>query len=134
MVRPERIRFKFPRASRLNLASEFNLVKASGKSWTGRHLVMATLAREDPAQLKIGIITTRRIGPAVTRNRVRRKLREIFRLNQQRIRPGNWLVTIARRSSADATYQDLENDWLRLAERAAILSPRAHEPNSPDPT
>ena len=49
MIRPGRIRFKFSRLSRLSRASEFSLVKASGKSWTGKHLVLATLKRETEA-------------------------------------------------------------------------------------
>jgi ribonuclease P protein component len=126
MVRPGRIRFRFPRSSRLSRASEFKLVKASGKSWTGKHLVLATLARDPDAQSRIGIVATRRLGNAVTRNRVRRKIREIFRLNQHRIRRGFWLVTIARFSSAIAAYEALERDWLRLAERASILAPGSH--------
>jgi len=74
----------------------------------------------------MGIVATRRLGNAVTRNQVRRKIREIFRLNQHRIRKGHWLVTIARLSSARAAYQELERDWLRLAERASILAPDSH--------
>ena len=123
MIRPGRMRFKFSRLSRLNRASEFRLVKASGKSWTGRHLVLAILKRETEATPRIGIITTRRLGNAVSRNQVRRRIREIFRLNQHRIRRGYWLVTIARFSSAAAPYGELQRDWLRLAERASILAP-----------
>jgi ribonuclease P protein component len=130
MIRPSRIRFRFARVQRLNRAYEFNLVKTSGKSWTGRYLVLATLA--NPGVLRIGIITTRRIGSAVVRNRVRRKIREIFRLNQHCLQSGYWLVTIARHSSARATFPELEKDWLRLAERASIMSPPGHGPNSPD--
>jgi ribonuclease P protein component len=126
MVRPVRIRFKFPRSFRLSRASEFNLVKASGKSWTGKHLMLARLERDTEAPSRIGIVTTRRLGNAVTRNQVRRKIREIFRLNQHRIRKGFWLVTIARFSSAGAAYEELERDWLRLAERASILAPGSH--------
>jgi len=126
MVRSRRIRFKFPRSSRLSRTSEFNSVKASGKSWTGKHLVLATLARNTDAPSRIGIVATRRLGNAVTRNRVRRKIREIFRLNRHRIQKGFWLVTIARFSSAIAAYEELERDWLRLAERASILAPGSH--------
>ena len=132
MVRPGRIRFKFPRSFRLSRACEFNLVKASGKSWTGKHLVLATLARDTDAPSRIGIVTTRRLGNAVTRNQVRRRIREIFRLNQHRIQSGFWLVTIARFSSALAPYEELERDWLRLAERASILALGSHGSNPAD--
>jgi ribonuclease P protein component len=77
-------------------------------------------------------VATRRLGNAVTRNQVRRKIREIFRLNQHRIRKGFWLVTIARFSSAVADYEELERDWLRLAERASILAPGSHDSHPAD--
>jgi ribonuclease P protein component len=134
MVRPGRIRLKFCRSSRLTRTSEFSLVKASGKSWTGKHLVLAILAREVEAAPRIGIIATKRLGNAVSRNQVRRRIREIFRLNQHRIQRGFWLVTIARFSSATATFEELQRDWLRLVERASILAPGSHGSHPPDLT
>jgi hypothetical protein len=41
---------------------------------------------------------------------------------------GIWIVTIARVSAAEATFHQLERDWLRLATRASILAPVPHEP------
>jgi ribonuclease P protein component len=132
MIRPGRTRFKFSRASRLIRASEFRSVKASGKSWTGKHLVLAILTQGSEAAPRIGIITTKRIGNAVCRNQVRRRIREIFRLNQHRIQKGLWLVTIARASSTRATFAELERDWLRLIERASILAPAQDGSHSAD--
>jgi len=132
MIRPGRIRFKFSRSSRLSRASEFKLVKTSGKSWTGKHLVLAILKRETETATRIGIIATKRLGNAVSRNQIRRRIREIFRLNQHRIQRGLWLVTIARRSSATAAFDELERDWLRLVERASILAPGSHGAHPPD--
>ncbi|MBV8329017.1 MAG: ribonuclease P protein component [Verrucomicrobia bacterium] len=131
MIRPRRIRFKFPRTSRLIRASEFRLVKTAGKSWTGKHLVLAILRRETETPPRIGIITTKRLGNAVCRNQVRRRIREVFRLNQHRIKRGFWLVTIARPSSTTATFSDLERDWLRLTERASILAPVSDGSDTP---
>jgi ribonuclease P protein component len=132
MIRPGRTRFRFSRASRLSRAAEFRLVKASGKSWTGQHLVLAILTQGNKAAPRIGIITTKRIGSAVSRNQVRRRIREIFRLNQHRIRKGLWLVVIARASSTRATFAELERDWLRLIERATILAPASDGSHSAD--
>ena len=134
MVRPGRMRLKFSRLSRLTRASEFRLVKAAGKSWTGKHLVLAVLARGTEQPTRIGIITTKRLGNAVSRNQVRRRIREIFRLNQHRIQEGFWLVTIARYSSAAAPFNELQRDWLRLVERASILAPGSHGSHPADPT
>src|ERR1700731_4280703 len=132
MIRPGRTRFKFCRSSRLSRAFEFRLVKLAGKSWTGKHLVLAILARETEAASRIGIVTTKRLGNAVTRNKIRGRIREIFRLNQHRVQTGIWLVTIARVSSATATFDELRRDWLRLAERASILAPGSHGSHPPD--
>ena len=72
--------------------------------------------------MRAGFVTSRAIGPAVVRNRVRRRFREIVRKHQNEILDGVWIVTIARRSAANATYQELEGEWLRLAGRASILA------------
>jgi ribonuclease P protein component len=127
MALGRRERFKFPKASRLTRTAEFALVKKDGKSWTGRHLTLGILHEAGESAARLGIITTRRIGHAVIRNRVRRRLREIFRLNQHRLISGIWIVTIARVSAAKATFGQLERDWLRLATRASILAPVSHD-------
>jgi ribonuclease P protein component len=134
MIRPGRIRFKFSRSARLSRSSEFRLVKASGKSWTGKYLVLAILMRDTEEPARIGIIATKRLGNAVSRNQVRRRIREIFRLNQHRIKKGFWVVTIARLSAAKAAFDELQRDWLRLVERASILAPGSHGSHPPDPT
>ena len=118
----KRERYRFPRASRLSRAAEFKLVKQAGKSWTGRHLVLGVLAQEDETRARVGIVTTRKVGMAVVRNRIRRRIREVFRLHQFDLISGVWLVTVARPSGARASFQELERDWLRLAERASILA------------
>ena len=118
----KRERYRFPRASRLSRAAEFTLVKQAGKSWTGRHLVLGVLAQPAAARARVGIVTTRKVGMAVVRNRIRRRIREVFRLHQFDLVSGVWLVTIARPSAATASFRELERDWLRLAERASILT------------
>ena len=118
----QRERYRFPRAARLSRAAEFKLVKQAGRSWTGRHLVLGVLAQEDETRARVGIVTTRKVGMAVVRNRIRRRIREVFRLHQFDLISGVWLVTVARPSAAKASFQELERDWLRLAERASILA------------
>ena len=71
---------------------------------------------------KAGVITSRRVGGAVVRNRVRRRLREVLRLTHSERVPGHWVVLIARRAAADASFAELRQEWLRLAGRAGILN------------
>jgi len=70
---------------------------------------------------KAGIITSRRVGGAVVRNRVRRRLREVLRLTRSRWAPGVWLVVVARSAAAKADFDELREEWLRLAKRSGIL-------------
>ncbi len=74
---------------------------------------------------KVGLITSRRVGGAVERNRVRRRLREILRLNRPRWNAGVWMVVIARRAAVDASFDELHAEWLRLAKRSGVLCPVA---------
>ena len=76
-----------------------------------------------PGNLCAGFVTSQRVGNAVVRNRVRRRLREIFRRHQHEIIPSTWVVTIARPAAARATCAALEHEWLRLAKRTSILAP-----------
>ena len=76
---------------------------------------------EDNGLWRAGLITSGRVGSAVIRNRVRRRLREIVRRHQHELRQGIWFVIIARQDAATASYGALKDEWLRLANRASIL-------------
>jgi ribonuclease P protein component len=81
-------------------------------------------ATKDPAGggSRFGLITSRRVGGAVVRNRIRRKLREICRLHRATLAPG-WLVVIAAKpAAAGASFSELREEWLILARRLPILS------------
>ena len=113
--------FSFPRARRLTQASEYKRVKRDGYTRRGKLLIANVAPIENAGPCRVGFVTSRRIGGAVVRNRVRRRLREIVRRNQHTLREGFWIVLIARREAADASYRALEHEWLRLAKRASIL-------------
>ena len=101
--------------------AEFARVKSEGRSKAGRFLVLATL--EDPTlpHLKLAFVTSRRVGNAVVRNRVRRRLRAIVSKHGERLGDGRFLVMIARFRAGEADYQQLEQDWLKIGKRLGIL-------------
>jgi ribonuclease P protein component len=68
-----------------------------------------------------GLITGKKIGIAVQRNRVRRRLREIVRKHQEHLAPGWHWVIIARWRAPEQTQAQLEKEWLHLARRLGIL-------------
>jgi len=103
--------------------ADFARVRAEGTAHGGRTLVLGVLAPTEEKAFRVGFVTSKRIGGAVVRNRVRRRLRDIVRTQQGRLRKGFWFVVIARPAAAAASYEALKDEWLRLAERASILAP-----------
>ncbi len=73
---------------------------------------------------RVGITVSKKLGHAVVRNRTRRRLREVYRLNEARFLPGYDIVVVARTKAVEAPFQDLMASYLRQAERAGILVPQ----------
>ncbi len=105
---------------------EFSRVRQNGRAKSGRFVVLSTLA--DPALpfLKVGFITTRKVGKAHDRNRLRRRFRAIVQRHGARLDdPARYLVTIPRRGAVEASFEELERDWLKQASRLGILRKEA---------
>jgi ribonuclease P protein component len=79
----------------------------------------------DRATTRFGLVTSRRVGNAVVRNRLRRRLREMVRLSQPRILPGLWIVLIVRAAAARASGDTLRSEYFALGMRAAIFTEAA---------
>ena len=73
---------------------------------------------------RVGITVSKKLGNAVTRNRVRRRLREIYRLNEAAFRPGYDLVVVARAQAVGATFRQLQSAYLAMAARQGVLEER----------
>ncbi|MDQ2824796.1 MAG: ribonuclease P protein component [Verrucomicrobiota bacterium] len=112
---------RFPKSKRLTRAAEFERVRKEGRIIRGSFVSIGVLSGAET--IRAGFITSRRVGGAVLRNRVRRRLREIVRHHQDEIVDGTWIVTIASSRAAGARYAAIEAEWLRLAKRASILAP-----------
>lgn len=97
-------------------AGEFAEVRARGASHAGRFLVLSTapLPCGAAAHSRFGIIATKRVGNAVCRNRMRRRVREILRAHGDPIATGRYVVLVVRNRAAYAEYQDMERDFLKL--------------------
>ena len=70
---------------------------------------------------RVGITTGKKLGHAVVRNRVRRRLREVYRLNEDRFTPGWDIVVVARSRCIKADFCKLTDAYLSLAEKAGVL-------------
>ena len=70
---------------------------------------------------RIGITVSKKLGHAVVRNRTRRRLREVYRLNEEKFQPGWDLVVVARSRAVDAPFDRLTKSYLKLASKAGVL-------------
>ena len=70
---------------------------------------------------RVGITTGKKLGHAVVRNRARRRLREVYRLNEHLFKPGFDIVVVARHRCVTADFQKLTKAYLSLAQKAGIL-------------
>ena len=69
----------------------------------------------------------------MVRNRVRRRLREIYRLNEEKFQPGWDIVVVARSRAVDAPYKKLEKNYLQLADSLGLLIKEENEIENPAP-
>jgi len=113
--RRRRRRETFPPSARLRKRREFLAVYEHGVRVPGALLVLFVAPRPEGGA-RLGITTTRRVGSAVVRNRLRRLVRELFRRHRHRM--GSWDIVVNVRAAArGATYREMEADWRRLLRR-----------------
>ena len=70
---------------------------------------------------RVGITVSKKLGKAHIRNRMRRRLREVYRINEERFLPGWDIVVVARTKAVFAEFDALSLSFLQLAEKAGIL-------------
>jgi ribonuclease P protein component len=92
--------------------SDFRRLYAKGKSAATPYLVLYC-RKNRLDHNRAGYTVSTKLGHAVVRNRVRRRLREIVRLNAGAVRPGFDLVLVARSRAVGAEYKKLE-EWSTL--------------------
>ena len=72
-------------------------------------------------QNRVGVTVSKKLGKAVVRHRVRRRLREVYRLHEEQFAPGWDIVVVARSRCIGADFGKLTHAYLSLAEKAGIL-------------
>ncbi|HVE65214.1 MAG TPA: ribonuclease P protein component [Thermoanaerobaculia bacterium] len=113
----------FSRDDRLRKRREFEECYAAGVRVSGRHLQLFLLP---PGAIpRLGISVPRRVGESVTRNLLRRRVREIFRRNRDLFgTAGGNLVVNVRPSAALATFAELAEDYRSSLSKTLARSPK----------
>jgi ribonuclease P protein component len=112
---------RLPRASRLRQKRDFTRLKAQGRRLVCGSLILNWLAEEGRGRARLGVVTGRKVGSAVQRNRARRLLREVWRKHQSQFTAPLDMVLVARSSILGRKLVEVENDF-RLALRRAGLA------------
>lgn len=99
---------------------EFRRIYRKGKSAVSPQLVIYC-QRNRRGHSRLGVSVSTKLGCAVVRNRVRRRIREIYRLNKAKMLPGYDLIVVARVRAVETDYQKLDRTYLRLLEQLDLL-------------
>ena len=108
---------KFSSSLKLNHIFQ-RLYKTSGQA--NGHLVLYARKNRTTTN-RVGITVSKKLGKANVRNRVRRRLREVYRLNEDKFQPGWDIVVVARTRAIRAPFDTLVENYLALAKKAGIL-------------
>lgn len=109
---------RFPRTCRLRARRQFLTVYTDGRRVASKSFTVFALPNA-AGTCRLGITVTRKVGGAITRNRVKRRLREIFRRNRTELTPHLDLVINAHRSIDSLDIRELEAEFLRTFSKLA---------------
>ena len=100
--------------------SDFRKVYKHGKSFANRYLVMYILDNKSDSS-RIGISVSKKVGNAIIRNKIRRRIRESYRLNgDENVKDGFDIVFIARVASKESEYKDIEKSIKYLMKKSGM--------------
>lgn len=132
-------KFALEKQQRIKREAEFKKIMEKGKSYADKYLVVYVLEKssqinpltssskevtqEEESRLpRMGLSVSRRIGKAVIRNRIKRWMREVFRLHQSRLKDRMEIILIARSSAKELVdYFEMERRILHLWGKARIV-------------
>lgn len=104
---------------KLTQNKEFRVVYRKGKSYSNELLVLYVYKTKND-YTRFGISVSKKVGKSVVRNRVKRLIKESYRLNCHKIKKGYDLVFIARTLSSNKNYTSIENSLINLVKKAGL--------------
>lgn len=110
----------FPAENRLRAAEQFKEVLDEGVHFPSQNFVFA-VRKNLVSGKKVGVSVGRRVGGAVLRNKIKRWVREVFRLHKNSFSPGFHLVLLVREKQQLKNYQDVEKELLSLFRQSGIV-------------
>jgi ribonuclease P protein component len=110
---------KFPKSARLRKRPEFLTLSRTGRKVHSANFVVVT-GKNERGEIRLGITVSGKVGNAVVRNRIKRRVREFFRRQRHGFPGGMDVLVIARPSAAALSFHSIADEISRsLMERAA---------------
>ncbi|MDX8363268.1 MULTISPECIES: ribonuclease P protein component [Bacillaceae] len=106
---------------RIKKNDEFQKVFKQGKSFANRQFVIYVLEKPDQDFFRIGLSVSKKIGNAVSRNRIKRLIRQVFTDSKDVLRAEMDYVIIARKPAAEMDYAEIKSSLHHVCKRAKIL-------------
>lgn len=106
---------------RLRKKQDFGRVYRQGRSFANAQFVVYWRKQTDPGCFRLGISASSKLGGAVVRNKMRRKIKEIVRLNAARLQDGYDLILIVRKPALAMSYRELEGSIMHVLRKAGLL-------------
>ena len=113
--------YEMDKSKRLRRNKEFQRVYRYGKCTVSKWAVVYVLTNQGDRPARMGFVTGKKLGCAVVRNRIRRLMKEVYRHQQDRLKPGRDIVMVGRGFLKEASYGEAEQHILKLWEKARIL-------------
>jgi len=121
---PAELDRSFGKTRHLRLNADFQAVYKKGRRVSAPSLTLVWRIQENPGQARLGLSVSRKSGKAHDRNLLKRRLREIFRLEACLLAPGHDLVLVAKPGPPLLSYQALQAEVLSLFKRAGFSEAR----------
>ena len=105
---------------RIKKNSQFRFIYSRGKSYSNDKLVLYIFRNKKNIN-RIGLSVSKKVGKSVVRNRIKRLIKESYRLNKNMYKTGYDLIFIARGKSKDAKFTDIEKSVIYLMKKGGLL-------------
>ena len=110
------------RTLRIKQGRDFARLKSAGQRAVNGCLIANWLRLPGGSASRLGVVVSRKVGGSVVRSRVKRLLRESFRLHQHELAEPLDIVLVARPSIAGRAFAEVEKDFLGTMRRAGLLA------------
>lgn len=115
--------------NRIKKNEDFQKVFKHGKSMANRQFVIYMLDQPEEKEFRLGLSVSKKIGNAVTRNRVKRLIRQVFMEEKENLKTGIDYIVIARNPASEMNYHEVQSSLMHLFRKTKVYKMRQKREN-----